>query len=180
MTKIIGSVVKWRPGPTLLNMLGQNRRNNRRAWPWLRLGLPGWSACSHSLPGYRCPHQGRSVGSSFVYPDHDGKPLGAFSITCVYGAACRHSSVTEATAAPKSPGRRLLLALGNARYHYAKLPQPYSPQLTPIERAWKLTRRLATHNHYFDTLPQVLKVINACFDRWRRPNDVLRRLFCVT
>ena len=57
---------------------------------------------------------------------------------------------------------------------------PYSPQLAPIERVWKLTRRLATHNRYFATLPEVLKAVNACFDRWRRPNDVLRRLCCIT
>ncbi len=27
----------------------------------------------------------------------------------------------------------------------------------PIERVWKLTRRLATHNRYFATLAEVLK-----------------------
>jgi transposase len=45
---------------------------------------------------------------------------------------------------------------------------PYSPQLAPIERVWKLTRRLATHNRYFATLAEVLKAVSACFDRWRR------------
>ena len=57
---------------------------------------------------------------------------------------------------------------------------PYSPQLAPIERVRKLTRRLATHNRYFATLPEVLEAVNACFDRWRRPNTVLRRLCCIT
>jgi transposase len=57
---------------------------------------------------------------------------------------------------------------------------PYSPQLAPIERVWKLTRRLATHNRYFATLPEVLKAVNACFNHWRRPNKVLRRLCCIT
>ena len=96
----------------------------------------------------------------------------------------------------QTPGRRMLLVLDNARYHHAKLLKPYlrshardlrllflppySPQLAPIERVWKLTRRLATHNRYFATLPEVLKAVNACFDRWRRPNDVLRRLCCIT
>ena len=47
-------------------------------------------------------------------------------------------------------------------------------------RVWKLTRRLATHNRYFATLPDVLKAVNACFDQWRRPNAVLRRLCCIT
>ena len=95
-----------------------------------------------------------------------------------------------------TPGRRMILVLDNARYHHAVLLTtflrrqarrlsllflpPYSPQLAPIERVWKLTRRLATHNRYFATLPEVLLAVNACFDRWRRPNQVLRRLCCIT
>jgi len=70
------------------------------------------------------------------------------------------------------------------RRHARQLPlpflPPYSPQLAPIERVSKLTRRLATHNRYFATLADVLKAANACFDRWRRPNNVLRRLCCIT
>jgi len=92
----------------------------------------------------------------------------------------------------RRPGRRMILVLDNARYHHAKLLAPflgqhsahlkllflppYSPQLAPIERVWKLTRRLATHNRYFPTLAEVLKAVNACFHRWRRPNAILRRL----
>jgi hypothetical protein len=54
---------------------------------------------------------------------------------------------------------------------------PYSPQLAPIERVGKLTRRLTTHNHrYFATPPEVLNAVNASFAPWRRPNAVLRRL----
>jgi transposase len=56
---------------------------------------------------------------------------------------------------------------------------PYSPQLASIERVWKLARRLATHNRYFATLAEVLNVVNACFDTWRRPNRILRRLCCI-
>jgi transposase len=93
-------------------------------------------------------------------------------------------------------GRRMIVVLDNARYHHAKLLAdflhrrsrqlrllflpPYSPQLAPIERVWKLTRRLATHNRYFATLAEVLKAVSACFDRWRKPNKVLHRLCCIT
>lgn len=86
----------------------------------------------------------------------------------------------------------MLLIVDNARYHHARLLAPllrkyrhalvllflppYSPQLAPIERVWKLARRLATHNRYFATLDELLTVIQACFDRWRTPNSVLRRL----
>lgn len=88
--------------------------------------------------------------------------------------------------------RRMIVVLDNARYHHAVrlapflhrhtahlkllfLP-PYSPQLAPIERVWKLSRRLATHNRFFPELGELLKAVNACFNGWRRPNAILRRL----
>ena len=95
----------------------------------------------------------------------------------------------------RAPRRRMILVLDNARYHHAVLLAPflrrhaahlrllflppYSPQLASIERVWKLTRRLATHNRYFATLDEVLQAVNACFDRWRQPNPVLRRLCSI-
>lgn len=87
---------------------------------------------------------------------------------------------------------QMVLVLDNARYHHALLLKPvlrkyravlrllflppYSPQLAPIERVWKLARRLATHNRFFATLDELLAAIEKCFDRWRQPNSVLRRL----
>lgn len=87
---------------------------------------------------------------------------------------------------------RMVLVLDHARYHHAVrlkpllrkyravltllfLP-PYSPQLAPIERVWKLARRLATHNRFFATLDDVLIAVSRCFDRWGKPNSILRRL----
>jgi transposase len=88
--------------------------------------------------------------------------------------------------------KRMVLVLDNARYHHAKLLAPllhkyrkvltllflppYSPQLAPIERVWKLTRRLATHNLHFETLGDVLDVVQKCFNRWLKPNVVLKKL----
>ncbi len=89
-------------------------------------------------------------------------------------------------------GKKMVIVLDNARYHHAKrlapllhrhrrqltllfLP-PYCPQLAPVERVWKLARRLATHNRYFATLGELLHAVNSCFDGWRKPNAVLRRL----
>jgi transposase len=96
----------------------------------------------------------------------------------------------------QTPGRRMIVVLDNARYHHARLLAdflrrharqlrllflpPYSPQLAPIERVWKLTRRLATRNRYFATLAEVSRAVSACFDRWRKPNTVLHRLCCIT
>lgn len=93
-------------------------------------------------------------------------------------------------------GRRMLVVLDNAAYHHARLLKPllrkhrrhlslfflppYSPQLSTIERVWKLTRRLATHNRHFPTLPAIVEAVTECFERWRRPNETLRRLCCIT
>lgn len=96
----------------------------------------------------------------------------------------------------RSRGKRMVVALDNAKYHHAVLLAPllrkyrkvlsllflppYSPQLAPIERVWKLARRLATHNRFFRTLDEVLVAVDICFDRWQRPNSVLRRLCGIT
>jgi len=92
----------------------------------------------------------------------------------------------------RSRGKRMVLVLDNARYHHAVLLAPllqrhrkvlrllflppYSPQLAPIERVWKLARRMATHNRFFATLSELLTAVEQCFDRWRQSNSVLRRL----
>ena len=62
-------------------------------------------------------------------------------------------------------GKKIVLMIDHARYPHAKLHNPwrqenkqsiewfflppYSPDLNPIERLWKLTRRLCVHNLYF-------------------------------
>lgn len=92
----------------------------------------------------------------------------------------------------RSRGKKMVIILDNARYHHAKLLSPwlhqhrkdlallflppYSPQLAPIERIWKLARRLATHNRYFANLEDVSIAVESCFDQWQKPNSVLRRL----
>ena len=92
----------------------------------------------------------------------------------------------------RSRGKHMVVVLDNARYHHAVLLKPllrkyravltllflppYSPQLAPIERVWKLARRIATHNHFFATLGELLAAVERCFDRWRQSNSVLRRL----
>jgi transposase len=92
----------------------------------------------------------------------------------------------------RSRGKRMVVVLDNAKYHHAILLAPllrryrkvlsllflppYSPQLAPIERVWKLARRMATHNRFFATLGELLAAVEICFDRWRQPNSVLLRL----
>lgn len=93
-------------------------------------------------------------------------------------------------------GRRVLVLADNARYHHAKLHAswrnncfskfaqlflpPYSPELNPIERVWKLTRRLATLNRYFERIDQVADAVEVQFNEWRKPNTILKRLCAIT
>jgi hypothetical protein len=95
-----------------------------------------------------------------------------------------------------SKRQRVVLISDNARYHHAKLHEewrrrhedrfrldflpPYSPELNPIERVWKLVRRLCLHNRYFDELWKVIYSVETQFDEWRRSSEDLRRLCAIT
>ncbi|MCA9412734.1 MAG: transposase, partial [Candidatus Omnitrophica bacterium] len=92
-------------------------------------------------------------------------------------------------------GRRIVIILDNARYHHAKILQPwlsrysevlsldflppYSPDLNPVERVWKMTRKLCTHNRYFATLEELTNTVSEQFQTWRRPNAELKRLCAI-
>ncbi len=89
-------------------------------------------------------------------------------------------------------GRRLLVVLDNARYHHARALAPFlpdhrrvltlsflppsSPDLNPIERVWKLTRRLCTHNQYFPELPALVAAVSRQVELWDKPNATLAKL----
>ena len=93
-------------------------------------------------------------------------------------------------------GRRVVAISDNAAYHRAKLHKawreqqsprfeldflpPYSPQLNPIERVWKLTRRLCLHNRYFGFLESVVEAVEEQFADWTKPNETLRRRCALT
>jgi len=92
-------------------------------------------------------------------------------------------------------GRRVLVLADNARYHHAKLHAewrekcstrfallflpPYSPDLNPIERVWKLTRRLATHNRYFEKIDHVAEAVESQFKYWSKANTTLNKLCAI-
>ena len=93
-------------------------------------------------------------------------------------------------------GRRVVVITDNAKYHHARLHwqwreehaadfvldylPPYSPELNPIERVWKLTRRLCLHNRYFPLLQEVMTTVEAEFVSWADPNETLRRICAIT
>jgi len=95
----------------------------------------------------------------------------------------------------KRRGRKMMVVVDNARWHHAKsltpwlnhhretlrldyLP-PYSPEINHIERVWKLTRRLCTHNHYFEELEELVGTVENQFEPWTKPNDTLHRLCAI-
>ena len=56
----------------------------------------------------------------------------------------------------------------------------YSPELNPIERVWKLVRKLCTHNRYFPELDLLTQAVFAQFKLWKNPNQILRKLCAIT
>jgi len=95
----------------------------------------------------------------------------------------------------RRPGRLMVIVLDNAPYHRGEeldafleshrdglrldfLP-PYSPKLNPIERVWKLLRRLRTHNTYFETLEKLVDEVCHQLSSWSKLNAVLRKLCCI-
>lgn len=91
-------------------------------------------------------------------------------------------------------GKKTVIILDNVSYHHAIIHKnwrrdcqrsfqleflpAYSPDLNSIERIWKATRRSCIHNQYFETLNQVIEMVEAQFEKWLKPNETLRRL-CI-
>jgi hypothetical protein len=94
--------------------------------------------------------------------------------------------------ASRETGRRVVVIIDNAKYHHAKLHAgwreqqqghfvldflpPYSPELNPIERVWKRTRRNCLHNVYFPKLAMVVEKVEEQFGKWSGPNPELTAL----
>jgi transposase len=90
----------------------------------------------------------------------------------------------------------VVVILDNAPYHHAAVLEgwlrnnrtvlkllflpPYSPELNPIERVWKLLRKLCTHNEFFPELELLQNALTQQLIKWWKPNTVLRRLCCIT
>ena len=87
---------------------------------------------------------------------------------------------------------KLYLILDNASWHKARdlrdfftvsrdrlmrifLPS-YSPELNPIERVWRITRRQVTHNRYFESIEELEVALTSHFAKWEQPNSALKVL----
>lgn len=109
-------------------------------------------------------------------------PFDAESFRCFLVLLARHR---------RRSGKTIFVA-DNAPYHHAAELQPflrkradrfrldflppYSPQLNPIERVWKLLRKLCLHNQYFPDLETLTAAVSRQMTIWYKPNDTLKRL----
>jgi hypothetical protein len=98
---------------------------------------------------------------------------------------------------PAGRHKRVVLIIDNAPWHrgkpidevlsehphleFKRLPS-YSPQLNVIERFWKLLRRRATHNRYFDSLADLKRSIRASLSYYQTVRGRIRTLIagCYT
>ncbi len=87
---------------------------------------------------------------------------------------------------------KLHLILDNAKYHRARILKEffvqnqerlaliflpsYSPELNPVERVWRITRRQVTHNRYFPSIEELRTALTSHFVKWQQPNSALRVL----
>lgn len=113
-----------------------------------------------------------------------------------FNAQSFHDFMKKLFMAGSTAGRKMVLITDNAKYHHAKLHSqwreehaadfaldflpPYSPDLNPVERVWKLVRRIRLHNRYFHTLKEIEEAVETLFLKWSPSSDALRRLCAIT
>lgn len=90
----------------------------------------------------------------------------------------------------EQPIRKKYVVVDNYRIHFAKpvlafleahqdkielvcLPT-YSPKLNPVERFWKHLRRKVTHNHFFQTMEQLMDAVSSFFRDMAASPDLVR------
>ena len=133
----------------------------------------------------------RSVGYFGAVPVRDGRFFIERQTDSFNGASC-FQFLRNLRRGSAHTGRLVVVIADNATYHHARLHRdwrrqqrkrfaldflpPYSPDLNPIERVWKLTRRRGLHNRYFATLEEVIVAVETEFANWTMRNETLRRL----
>jgi transposase len=112
-----------------------------------------------------------------------------------FNAQSFHNFMEKLLVVGSTEGRKMVLITDNAKYHHAKLHRewreehanrfvlyflpPYSPDLNPVERVWKLVRRICLHNRYFHTLKEIEEVVENQFLEWSLASETLRKLCAI-
>jgi transposase len=113
-----------------------------------------------------------------------------------FNAQSFHNFMEKLLVVGSTEGRKMVLITDNAKYHHAKLHRewreehtdrlvlyflpPYSPDLNPVERVWKLVRRICLPNRYFHTLKEIEQVVENQFLEWSLVSESLRKLCAIT
>jgi len=113
-----------------------------------------------------------------------------------FNAQSFHNFMEKLLVVGSTEGRKMVLITDNAKYHHAKLHRewreehadrfilyflpPYSPDLNPVERVWKLVRRICLHNRYFHTLKEIEDIVENQFLEWSLVSETLRKLCAIT
>jgi transposase len=133
----------------------------------------------------------KSVGYFGAVRLRDGK--GCFRLESeMFNGMTFWNFLRQLEASSREAGRRVIVITDNSKYHHAKLHAlwreehksqfdldflpPYSPELNPIERVWKRTRRNCLHNRYFSKLAMVVQSVENQFEKWSVPNSELANL----
>jgi transposase len=133
----------------------------------------------------------KSVGYFGAVRLRDGK--GSFRLESeMFNGMTFWNFLRQLEASSREAGRRVIVITDNSKYHHAKLHAlwreehksqfdldflpPYSPELNPIERVWKRTRRNCLHNRYFSKLAMVVQSVENQFEKWSVPNSELANL----
>lgn len=127
----------------------------------------------------------RICDGKFVYKSEKGK----------FNGITFYSFLKKLRKSSARRGKQIVIITDNARYHHAVLHKewrekykksfsllflpPYSPELNPIERVWKLTRRSCLHNIYFSSLEDLFANVERQFYKWRFANETLRKLCAI-
>lgn len=133
----------------------------------------------------------KSVGYFGAVRLRDGKFL-AIQEPKQFDAKTTWSFYRQLRKVSRRSGRRVVVIVDNARFHHARMHRewreaqepdfqllflpPYSPDLNPIERIWKLVRRLCLHNRYFPKLELVAETVECQFAQWRIASPTLTKL----
>ena len=133
----------------------------------------------------------KSVGYFGAVRLRDGK--GSFRVESeMFKAITFWDFLRQLEESSREEGKRVIVITDNAKYHHAKLHAPwreeqkwrfdldflppYSPELNPIERVWKRTRRNCLHNRYFPKLALVIQSVENQFEKWSGSNSELANL----
>jgi len=137
----------------------------------------------------------KSIGYFGAVRLRDGKLTTREESTVFDGQTC-FAFLKQLRRVSAHTGRRVVVILDNASFHHARLHKawrlqctgrfelfylpPYSPDLNPIERVWKLTQRRCLHNRYFAHLEEVILAVETEFATWVKPNSTLHRSCAIS